>query len=362
MASMNEMSAEDSISRRGSSHSQRGNSNTQHAAAIAAANSVSIGNHISGPRPPPSTVKQARPWAFTNFDKRTKEQLAASVTEASQVSATRQWVGGPRALPLSERALQTGVLPPPVCFDPKIPDPVGRPNEKETTRQVLQKAPNEPGTWRKDWSALAADTGHASAPNSTATTPASTPGIEYNGPVRPGNRCLSPVVEVDDRRFSGIAQPVRQPAASSSRAAAIFAPQPLRVPPASHTTTVSFTTSAGRPRYSSAPTSQPPPPYVGSTKTTDQHHSAPSPYTSASLPRQPPATVPEQRRASSPARIRLIRAQEALRVHGSKTTVAVLRRPQRLAGERVRGPDQPTPAANVTRPGLLRMPGSYGDE
>ncbi|ROW01960.1 hypothetical protein VMCG_05600 [Cytospora schulzeri] len=121
------------------------NSHTQHAAAIAASTvgAVPAGGSLGGPRPPPASVKEARPWSFTKFDDKTKKQLAASVSEASHSSETRARVGGPRPLAASEIAVKTGVLPPPVCTEPKrIEMPVreretGRERERQTSQELV---------------------------------------------------------------------------------------------------------------------------------------------------------------------------------------------------------------------------------
>lgn len=325
---MREVAVEDSISRRGSNHSThstRGNSQTQHAAAIAAAHSTpGTGGGLSGPRPPPSTVKEARPWGFDNFDERTKKELAASVTEASQASDARTRIGGPRALPLSEKALHMGVLPPPVCFEPKYARQLEA--DKENVRNVSQ---GSTGSWRKDWSALAAETGYTSA----ATTPASTPGIGPTGSLRGGsNRCLSPVAEVDDRRLSAIA------AAQSAAANTYRYNQQQRPSQASSSPTRSLPPKSYT--YAPAPARQ---------------------YNSASVPRPPPPAA-----TASSARIRLARAQEALKVRGgARDTVVLLNRPRRLTGDRKapgQQPQAPPRAPEESRPELLRMPGSFEDD
>lgn len=296
---MREVSINDSISRRGSNHSthsSRGNSQTQHAAAIAAAHSTpSAGRGLGGPRPPPSNIKEASPWGFDHFDERTKKELAASVTEASQASDARIRIGGPRALPLSEKALHTGVLPPPVCFEPKYANSYIRqqPEADKENRSTSQQGNN---SWRKDWSALATETGYTSA----GTTPASTPGIGTMGSLRGANgqRALSPVAEVEDRKSVTASSP-RAPTGTPKTYT--YAPAPAR-------------------QYSS-------------------------------VPRPPPPTS-----TGSPARIRLARAQEALKVRGgARDTVVLLNRPRRLTGDKRVVEPQP-------RPEILRMPGSFTDD
>lgn len=356
MRAMPEVSVEDSISRRGSSHSTsssssrngrvpRPNSHTQHAAAIAAAN-VGQTAGLSGPRPPPPTVKEARPWNFTSFDHRTKEELAASVTVATQNSETRHHVGGPRALAVSEKAMQTGVLPPPVCFEPKVVQLPTSEDNKENARMTASRTPSQSssGTWRKDWSNLATETGY----QSTSTTPASTPGIGSYGSFKTASRCLSPVVE-ESRRLSGAVQQASIPMDNS-----IYRPRPL-VPQSSPATS---TTTSSRTRCFATPTSN------GSSIYT-YNNTPPSSgyaYDSASIPRPPPPAATDPRAGMSPARVRLMRAQEALKVRGgAKDTVVMLKRPPRLTGDG--RPPREDPRATVSnapvRPEYLRMPGSF---
>lgn len=382
-ATMPELSVEDSISRRGSHSSQTGlvraaprpNSHTQHAAAIAAAN-IGQSAALSGPRPPPSTVKEARPWNFTSFDSRTKVELAASVSEATLVSETRHHVGGPRALALSDKAIQTGVLPPPVCLAPKVVPLPRRElhddnnNNKENT---LGRAPsNGNGAWRKDWSALAADTGYHSA----ATTPNSTPAIgsyASHGSLHSAaaNRCLSPVVE-EARRLSGAVQRASVPVhptyrprqgqyapapAPSTSPRSYDAPAALNLP-RTHTTPRTSAPQHSTPSYTTAATynthpSPPPPPTISGGYSYGSG--------SVSVPRPSPAPAPAP---AAPARVRLARAQEALRVRGGRDTVVTLKRPARLTGDfRVGGGERRAVASAPApvRPEYLRMPGSFED-
>lgn len=384
MRAMPEVSVEDSISRRGSSHSTsssssrngrtpRPNSHTQHAAAIAAANVGQPTGGLSGPRPPPATVKEARPWNFTNFDHRTKEELAASVTAATQTSEARHHVGGPRALAVSEKAMQTGVLPPPVCFEPKVVQQQQLPQmeeNKENGYAAASRAPSQAssGTWRKDWSNLAAETGYQSTP----TTPASTPGIGSYGSFKTGNRCLSPVVE-ESRRLS-LSGAVQQ--ASIPTGNPVYRPRQLA--PGASSSSSSSTTASSRTRCFATPQSNAP----SSSSSSYSYHSSTQPLSSsgytydnnnrASIPRPPPpaATSSTDPRAAagaagiSPARVRLMRAQEALKVRGgAKDTVVMLKRPPRLTGDGRPSPreNQPPRAVPVARPEYLRMPGSFED-
>lgn len=332
-----EVSAEDSISRRGSAHStasRRGNSHTQHAAAIAAANSGGSGGSmgLSGPRPPPRTadVKEPRRWGgFHTYDDRTKKELAASVTEASQASEVRTRVGGPRALALSDKAKQTGVLPPPVCLDPKH----AREPEKESDKEVPAESRSVGrGTWRKDSGNITAST---TGLNIASTTPASTPAtIAPQGSTRVApSRRLSPVAEVvDDRQRS-----TRAPAAYT------YASAPARLQGSSSTPSYRHTyDGASVPRLHPSPTSPSSPPLA--TETT---------------------AAPPVR-----ARMRLVRAQDSLKVKGARDTVVLLNRPRRPTGDRRSvSEDQGGPVAAAaaevpvrrSRSDLLRIPGSYVD-
>lgn len=359
MRAMPEVSVEDSISRRGSSHSTsssssrngrtpRPNSHTQHAAAIAAANVGQPTGGLSGPRPPPPTVKEARPWNFTSFDHRTKEELAASVTAATQTSEARHHVGGPRALAVSEKAMQTGVLPPPVCFEPKVvqQQPIKGEN-KENDYGAASRTPSQAssGTWRKDWTNLAAETGYQSTP----TTPASTPGIGSYGSFKAANRCLSPVVE-ESRRLSGAVQQASIPTGNSAYRPQQLAPQ---ISPAPSSTT-SNRTRCFAPSSSSSSYS------YNSTQPSSSGYTYDN--NSASIPRPPPPAATDPRaNGMSPARVRLMRAQEALKVRGgAKDTVVMLKRPPRLTGDGRPSPRE-NPRAVPTRPEYCRMPGSFED-
>lgn len=345
---MPEVCVEDSISRRGSSHStasQRGrvprpNSHTQHAAAIAAAN-VGQTAGLSGPRPPPTSVKEARPWNFTNFDHRTKQELAASVTEATQASESRHHVGGPRALGLSEKAIQTGVLPPPVCFEPKVVQVPPREDDKDARQTAVSQVPGQAnaGSWRKDWSNLAAETGYQSA----TTTPASTPGIGTYGSFKAAaSRCLSPVVE-EYQRLSGA---VQQASVSPD---SLYHPRPLaqQATPAS---------SSSRTRSLATPQSTSSSAYTHKTQTPRAYT-----YDNASVPRPPPPAATHASSGSS-ARVRLMRAQEALKVRGgARDTVVMLKRPPRFTGDGRAREEQRAAVSAPVRPEYLRMPGSFED-
>lgn len=364
-----EVTVEDSISRRGSNHSatsssshsqRRPNSHTEHAAAIAAANSASaVGGGLGGPRPPPkhANVKEAhgRPWGgFGGFDDRTKKELAASVTEASQASDARVRIGGPRALALSDKARQTGVLPPPVCLEPKFER---QPAGKENAAEKNLPSPTVPGGWRNDWGNLSAETGY----NSTSTTPASTPsmgpptpGIGSIGSVRAASRSLSPVAEVDDRRYSAAA---RAAAASSRAQVARPTPQYSYSSPSSPTT-ITTTSGASHNRYINQPRSQnPSSSYTYATAPPPRPQQGGYSYEAArAVPRPPPpaATAP------APARIRLARAQEAMRLRGgARDTVVLLNRPRRLTGDRRPVGDQRSVVSAPAGRPEMRMPGSF---
>lgn len=317
------------------------------------------------------------------------------MVEASRASDARARVGGPRALALSDRAVQMGVLPPPVCLEPKLarshqqqqqPD---REAEQENVREAVvatvERTPSKgAGGWRSEWNNLAADTGY----NSTSTTPASTPNIGPAGSLRAANRCLSPVAEVDDRRSSvaGARDDSRTAAAGVAAARTgrgLVTPQ-LPPPLSTSTTPSNANSSWGRGRWAPAPGSQSSSSsYTYGTRAISGHHQhqhqqqqhphhptshySYSNNTSASIPRPPPPVASAQRGAS-PARMRLMRAQEALRVRGGRDTVVLLNRPQRLTGDgRRTPPGDPRLSAlsapdSRARPELFRMPGSFENE
>ncbi|POS74270.1 hypothetical protein DHEL01_v207333 [Diaporthe helianthi] len=241
MASMPEVTSEDSISRRGSAISlrrghhtnnnnntrgSRPNSHTQHAAAIAAAHNASSlgamaaaaggggGVHLGGPRAPPSSLKESTAsYLFNRFDDRTKRQFADSASEASQASEARVRISGPRPLAASHIAVKTGVLPPPVCTEPKVVvrqysqhqhQQQQRRQQQQQQQQHMQhmqqqyqppqqqpyhqystdpeKTGSETpgaggGNWAKEWWALRAVAGWVSPAASGAVTPVSTPGV-----------------------------------------------------------------------------------------------------------------------------------------------------------------------------------------
>lgn len=357
-----EVSADDSISRRGSSSSRhstgRPNSHTQHAAAIAASNSGGASpTGLSGPRPPPhaapaassGTTREPRAtWAgFQTYDDRTKRDLAASVVEASQTSEARARVGGPRALALSDKARQTGVLPPPVCLAPKLaaapPAPEDKENAAATARAATRDVSSHSNTssgkggsssvassgWKKDWGALAAEAGYRSCGTSVATSAASTtaaPPATTRAPLVasvPANRRLSPVREVvtpveDNRRRRLI----------SSRA-----PHYVPAPPSQRATA---------------------PPRL------QADHYTHVPQVSAPAPAAAPAVAEAQAQAPARARMRLVRAQEALKVKGARDTVVVLNRPARQTQDlRATVEDEPQEPPASSRPRMLRIPGSY---
>lgn len=438
-----EVTSDDSISRRASAASSapsstaltttsrhktnRPNSHTQHAAAIAASTlPPAAAPHVGGgggggpggPRPPPASVKEARPWSFTKFDDRTKRQLAASVSEASHSSETRPRVGGPRPLAASDIAVRTGVLPPPVCTEPKRVEMPQREREREreagsqelVVRSRSGAGPGTPsgaaaavgggGGWKGEWSALRSITGWYSPANSSATTPVSTPGPEYGPP--PGsqhqqqphqqqsrNRPLSTVAEdpaPHGRREITYHQPAGAAATSpsvsapaelegSSAAAAAAAAAAAMVPaqvarrartvshapePPPYTTTAAA--PAGRPRCLTGPRGPEPQP---------QQLVGGYPFdTGAGMPRLPApaaaaaAAAPSPARAPTTARVRLQRAQDALKTHGrTMSGTMVLNRPQRLTGERRGSVDDRVALRAPVRGGggEGRLPGSFVD-
>lgn len=357
-----EVSADDSISRRGSSSSRhstgRPNSHTQHAAAIAASNSGGASpTGLSGPRPPPhaapadssgSTREPRATWAgFSTFDDRTKRALAASVVEASQTSEARARVGGPRALALSDKARQTGVLPPPVCLAPKLaaapPTPEDKENAAATARVATRDVSGHSNTssgkgggssvansgWKKDWGALAAETGYRSCGTSVATSAASTAAVPATtkAPVAsiPANRRLSPVREV----VTPVEDNNRRRRLISSRA-----PHYVQSPPSQRATA---------------------PPRL------QEDHYTLVPPVSAPAPAAAPPVVEAQAQVPARARMRLVRAQEALKVKGARDTVVVLNRPARQTQDlRATVEDEPQDAPPASsRPRMLRIPGSY---
>lgn len=445
-----EVTSEDSISRRASaasfpplsksassssssttstSHSSRHarpNSHTQHAAAIAASTvgtTVTAGGAggLGGPRPPPASVKEARPWSFTKFDDRTKRQLAASVSEASHSSDTRPRVGGPRPLAASDIAVKTGVLPPPVCTEPKTVEMPQREREREggRERQTSQELVVRPsgsvrsssssagaagagagagvgGGWKGEWSALRNITGWCSPANSSATTPVSTPGLEH-GPgggqqqqqqQQPRNRPLSTVAEdpakthhrggrkeityrpTDAATSSGPAPPgVGWDASTASSSAVVPAPTARRARTISHgpsppsyttttaadtTTTINNTTPSSSSSSSTSLSSTNRPRCLTGPRGPEQQLVGGGYYSfdssSAGIPRLPPpaatapapaaapvaaAPAPSPTRAPTTARVRLQRAQDALKTNGrTMSGTVVLNRPQRLTGDR----------------------------
>ncbi|KAK7740979.1 hypothetical protein SLS53_005042 [Cytospora paraplurivora] len=338
-----EVTSDDSISRRGSASSTRRlNSNTQHAAAIAAS---TVGKHtpsggLSGPRPPPASVKEAKPWAFNKFDDRTKKQLSDSVSEASHKSETRPRVGGPRPLPTSDIAVKTGILPPPICTEPKS---LPRLPEPETSKELVKAGPATPssGAWKGDWSALKNITGWYSPANSSVTTPASTPGTEH-APRQPKVRPLSTVAEHSVQQNRGRKEITYPPMGTAAPASPVDRNGPA--PPAAVTLA---TTRRGRAAThttappSSSATGTPNRPRTLTGPRDTQQQQIGFPRDGASVPRPPPsAAASGPVRAPTTARVRLQRAQDALKTNGRTSSgTMVLNRPQRLTGERRRPED-----------------------
>lgn len=405
---MPEVTTEDSISRRGSyvspNPSNRPNSHTQHAAAVAAANPGSTAS-ISGPRPPPRTVKEARPWAFTNFDNRTKTELAASVDQASYASDNRMRVGGPRPLADSDIAIKRGVLAPPVCSDPKVQRMPDRKLQKTATPEGSIRNGSS-GGWTKEWSTLKAETGYVTPANSTDGTPMSTPRVPLGVPLfssRIASRtsgALSPVVEVSEKRSSGGSS------GSSNNARPAMAPAPAPAPaPRVWTTTASSQNSgpsaASRPPSLAGPRSQSssqPPQFTtaryGRTLSYDNTgalRSPPPEQTEIQTQTETATIAPAPTAARAPVtRVRLVRAQDSsMRVQSQPPTqpqmqerhryeTASLRRPPRLTSEvrttltsEIRTPEDdrlffvnpPPPARPMSNnsgiTNLVRCPGSW---
>ncbi|KAG8163212.1 hypothetical protein KVR01_006509 [Diaporthe batatas] len=383
MASMPEVTSEDSISRRGSAvslprshhsnniHGSRPNSHTQHAAAIAAAHNASAsggaaaagGGHLGGPRAPPSSVKESSAsYSFNRFDDRTKRQIADSVSEASQTSEARVRIGGPRPLAASDIAVKTGVLPPPVCTEPKeVPQypqhsqysqqqqqqqqqhmhmhqqyqpPQQQPYQQYTTDP--EKTGSETGGgggWAKDWWALRTMAGWVSPAGSGATTPVSTPGVGPSpGPMGGNNRSRA-------ARLSTVAEDWV---------------------PAGGVGGGSGSSDSGRGHGPYPPPARPP---LTRGSRDNGYHNVQHDVNGSAGPTTPPAVAsPGSRplRAPTAARVRLVRAQEALKsqARAKSGATVVLTRPVHLTGDRRE--DRPAP----TRPPLqstLSIPGSYVD-
>lgn len=360
MASMPEVTSEDSISRRGSAvslprsrdniHGQRPNSHTQHAAAIAAATTTTsaAGGHLGGPRAQPTSLKDSRSWSFTRFDDKTKRQLADSVSEASQTSDSRVRVGGPRPLAASDIAVKTGVLPPPVCTEPRE-TPQQYSQQQQQHQQHMQQHQQPPqqayqqystdsekagsetgggGGWKSDWWALRTVAGWVSPAGSGATTPVSTPGVGPN----PG------------------------PMGGRSRPARLSTVAEDWVPAGGISGSNSNSDGAYHRNSPSPPTR---PPLIRDTRDNGYHdvHAVDR----AAIPTPPPAAASRPVRAPTAARVRLVRAQEALKSQARAKSGArvILTRPgvRRGAVEE----DRLAP----TRPPLqssLSIPGSYVDE
>lgn len=366
MASMPEVTSEDSISRRGSAvslprsrdniHGQRPNSHTQHAAAIAAATTTTAaaGGHLGGPRAQPTSLKDSRSWSFTRFDDKTKRSLADSVSEASQTSESRVRVGGPRPLAASDIAVKTGVLPPPVCTEPRETpqqysqqqhqqQPQHMQQHQQLQQQAYQQYSTDPekagsetgggGGWKSDWWALRTVAGWVSPAGSGATTPVSTPGV---GP-SPG------------------------PMGSRSRAARLSTVAEDWVPAGGISGSGNNNGDGAYHRNSPSPPTRPPLIRV----TPDNGHHDVHAVDRAGIPTPPPAAASRPVRAPTAARVRLVRAQEALKSQARAKTAArvVLTRPAHLAGDRRGAVEEGR--LSPARPPLqssLSIPGSYVDE
>jgi len=365
MASMPDVTSEDSISRRGSAvslprshsniHGSRPNSHTQHAAAIAAATSTNAaGGHLGGPRAPPVNLKESRSWSFTRFDDNTKRQLADSVSEASQTSESRVRVGGPRPLAASDIAVKTGVLPPPVCTEPKEAPQYSQQQQQhqqnmqqyqqpqhqayqqyatDSEKAGLESGGSGSGGWKSDWWALRTVAGWVSPAGSGATTPVLTPGV---GP-SPG------------------------PAGNSrSRAARLSTVAEDWVPAGG----ISSSSSNGNRTYHRDSPSPPTrPPLTRGPR--DNGYPDVHAVDRAAIPTPPPAVAAAAGsrpvRVPTAARVRLVRAQEALKSQSrakSGATVVLTRSVNHRGGVEE---DRLAP----TRPPLqssLSIPGSYVDE
>lgn len=370
MASMPEVTSEDSISRRGSAvslprshsnniHGSRPNSHTQHAAAIAAAHNASTsgattspGGHLGGPRAPPSSLKESSAsYSSNRFDDRTKRQLADSVSEASQTSEARVRIGGPRPLAASDIAVKTGVLPPPVCTEPKeVPQYLQQPQQQQQQHmqqqyQPPQQQPYHPqystdpektgsetggggGSWAKDWWALRTVAGWVSPAGSGATTPVSTPGV---GP-SPG------------------------PMGSNSRSRA------ARLSTVAEDWVSTGGVGGGGSGNGNGPYSPPTRPPLTRGSRDNGYHNVHD-VSTAATPSPPPGVGhagARPVRAPTAARVRLVRAQEALKsqARAKSGATVVLTRPVHLTGDRREDRSSPT------RPPLqstLSIPGSYVD-
>lgn len=365
MASMPDVTSEDSISRRGSAvsrprsqtniHGQRPNSHTQHAAAIAAATTATnagvtaaaaagVGGHLGGPRAPPTSLKDSRSWSFTRYDDRTKRQLADSVSEASQTSDARPRIGGPRPLAASDIAVKTGVLPPPVCTEPKQarqqPQQEQQHQQQQQQQQSYQQYSTDPeksgseggggGGWKSDWWALRTVAGWVSPAGSGATTPVSTPGVGP-GPGPVGGRSRA--------RLSTVAEDW-VPAGGSDGGNGSY--------------------------HHDIPSSPTRPPLLRQPR--DQGHYDVHSVDRAAIPTPPPPSAVAASaggrpvRAPTAARVRLIRAQEALKsqARAKSGPTVVLTRPVHLTGDR-RGVVEEDRLAPVRPPlqSSLSIPGSY---
>lgn len=359
MASMPEITSEDSISRRGSAvslprsqgsnniHGQRPNSHTQHAAAIAASTiAAPAGGHLGGPRAPPASLKEGRSWSFTRFDDRTKMQIANSVSEASQTSDARPRLGGPRPLAASDIAVKTGVLPPPMCTEPKEARQQPQQEQQHHQQQTYQQYSTDPeksgsetgggGGWKSDWWALRTMAGWVSPAGSGATTPVSTPGVGP-GPGPLGSRTRS-------ARLSTVAEDWASAGGNSGSGRDV-------------------SNGAYHRDTASSPTRPP----LLRTSRDQAHHDVHAVDRSAIPTPPPPSATSRPVRAPTAARVRLIRAQEALKsqARAKSGPTVVLTRPVHLTGDRRGGGIEEDRLAAPARPPLqssLSIPGSYVDE
>lgn len=382
MASMPEVTSEDSISRRGSAvslprsqgnniHGNRPNSHTQHAAAIAAAttaanagaaSAAAAGGHMGGPRAPPTNLKESRSWSFTRFDDKTKRQLADSVSEASQTSDARPRLGGPRPLAASDIAVKTGVLPPPMCTEPKEvrqppqqeyqqPPPQQQQQQQQHVYQPYSTDPEKAGPesgggggWKSDWWALRTVAGWVSPAGSGATTPVSTPGVGP-GPGPLGGRSRA-------ARLSTVAEDWVPAGGISGNGG-------------------SNNNNNNTTYYHDNPSPPVRPPLLRVTRDQGQHQDVHA-VDRAGIPTPPPPSAAADSaggsrpvRAPTAARVRLIRAQEALKsqARAKSGPRVILTRPVHLTGDRRGGVEEDRLAP--ARPPLqtnLSIPGSFVDD
>lgn len=291
-------------------------------------------------------MKESRSWSFTRYDDKTKRQLADSVSEASQTSDTRPRLGGPRPLATSDIAVKTGVLPPPQCTEPKEarqqPQQEQQQHEHQQSYQQYSTDPEKSvsenggsGGWKSDWWALRTVAGWVSPAGSGATTPVSTPGVGP-GPGPIGGRSRA--------RLSTVAEDWVPAGAVSGSGS-----------------------DGGNGSYHHDNPSPPTrPPLLRQPR--DQGHYDVHSVDRAAIPTPPPASGMAGTAGSRPvraptaARVRLIRAQEALKsqARAKSGPTVVLTRPVHLTGDR-RGVVEEDRLAPVRPPlqSSLSIPGSY---